>query len=177
MLARAIALGACLPVATASAQTPTGWTAGDDAVTVTIPAAALGDDLNTIVIRGGMSVSLLDTDGGLGLRLSLPAGSTNAVLGVGRRGEAVTRVGLTLAAGGRVEAEAIEAPSPDIDRDGAVSGADMRLLLAALWRRCFCPEDANRDGRVDCDDIRFVGQSLHMTIDEWRAWWASWNDW
>jgi hypothetical protein len=46
-------------------------------------------------------------------------------------------------------------PSPDLDDDGAVNGADLGILLLA-WGRCdntCCPEDLNLTGDVDGADL------------------------
>jgi len=169
-------VAACI-AQSSTAQAPLAWTADDHGVTVPLSASLLGDDLSTLVFRGDMSLSLLPTDDGVSMRLILPPGSTYAVLGAKRRGEPLGRIGLTLGAGGRVQAQDLEAPSPDIDRDGEVTGDDMPLLLGAVWRRCFCREDTNRDGRVDTGDIRLVGDALHLTIDQWRARWSEWASW
>lgn len=161
-----------------------GWCAADaasiindhDRVAVPLSVESLGEGVDTIVIEGEMSLTMsASPDGdGLGLRLSLPAGSVNAVVGVGRRGGPIERVGLTLLPEGVFESTPLEPPSPDIDRDGVITGNDMRLLILALWRRCFCREDANRDGSVDPDDIRFVGDALHMSAEDW---WTQWLEW
>jgi hypothetical protein len=51
---------------------------------------------------------------------------------------------------------ALEFPSPDLDNDGSVNGADLGLLLAS-WETCGeCDADLNADGVVDALDLALL---------------------
>ncbi|MFG0256960.1 MAG: hypothetical protein ACF8GE_03565 [Phycisphaerales bacterium JB043] len=117
-----------------------------------------GSGADTLTIEGGGGIMLL---GNGRVRLIPPTSGNRLRITPSRNG--IPLAPTTFAANDLGELEMMR-PSPDVDRDGWVTGNDMSLLLEVLWRVCACREDANQDGVIDVEDIRFVGGQMGLEI-------------
>jgi hypothetical protein len=125
----------------------------------------LGPGANSIRIEGGGGIMLL---GNGRVRLIPPPQGGSMRLLPSRNGVSLGSITFATNDSGGLE---MFRPTPDVDRDGWVTGNDMRLLLSVLWRVCVCREDANQDGVVNVDDIRFVGGVMGIDIEGTRWDW------
>lgn len=106
--------------------------------------------LNTEHVGEASIQVLLDADGA-GLA---PVGGLSVTDADG----VVSPIVLRRNASGELELQVGRAPCPDIDVDGYVNGADMSHLLARFGDACICAADANGDGVIDIEDIRYVAR-------------------
>jgi hypothetical protein len=118
-----------------------------------------GTGADTITIQGGGGIMLLG-DGRV--RLITPTPGASLRITPSRNGFPLPPIVFSTNDLGELE---IFRPTPDVDRDGRVTGKDMRLLLSVLWRVCICREDANQDGVVNIEDIRYVGSAMGIEIE------------